>query len=35
MVAIAISCNVLLGYAARRSDRRMSLILSLAQSLEK
>lgn len=33
MMVIAICCNVLLGYGARRTDRRLSIILPLAVSL--
>jgi hypothetical protein len=33
MVVIAICCNVLLGYSARRTDRRLSVVLPLAVSL--
>lgn len=33
IAVIAICCNVLLGYSARRTDRRLSLVLPLAVSL--
>jgi hypothetical protein len=32
-IVIAICCNLLLGYGARRTDRRLSIILPLAASL--
>jgi hypothetical protein len=33
MIVLAICCNLLLGYGARRTDRRPSIILPLAASL--
>ena len=33
MIVIAICCNLLLGYGARRTDRRLSIVLPLAVSL--